>query len=139
MGALNVTLGADITALRRGLAAASELVGASARRMGRISASGLAGIGRGGAAVLQKGFSIAGAAMRASIGAAMAGGAAAAGVAAKAVMATADFEQTKAAFRTLIGDAAKAGETLAQLRQLGAETPFEFPELADAGRKLIAF
>ncbi len=64
---------------------------------------------------------------------------AAAGIAVKSVMAAADFEQTKAAFRTLIGDAAKAEETLAQLRQLGAETPFEFPELADAGRKLIAF
>ncbi len=38
-------------------------------------------------------------------------------------MAAADFEQTKAAFRTLIDDAAKAGEM-----------PFEFPELADAGR-----
>ena len=43
-------------------------------------------------------------------------------------MAAADFEQTKAAFRTLIDDAAKAGEM-----------PFEFPELADAGRELIAF
>ena len=30
-------------------------------------------------------------------------------------------------------------QTLAKLRKLGAETPFEFPELADAGRKLIAF
>jgi len=139
MGALNVTLGADITALRRGLAGASDLVAASARRMGRISASGLAGIGRGGAVALQKGFAVAGTALKAAIGGALAGGAAAAGIAVKSVMAAADFEQTKAAFRTLIGDAAKAEETLAQLRQLGAETPFEFPELADAGRKLIAF
>jgi len=68
MGALTVTLAADITALKRGMAAASELVGASARRMGRITGEGLAGIGRGGAAALQKGFSIAGAAMTASIG-----------------------------------------------------------------------
>jgi len=59
----------------------------------------------------------------------------------KVVYATsaANFEQTKIAFTTLIGDAAKAEETLARLRKLGAETPFEFPELADAGRKLIAF
>jgi tape measure domain-containing protein len=54
-------------------------------------------------------------------------------------MAAADFESTQVAFATLIGDAAKAEETLAKLRKLGAETPFEFPELADAGRKLIAF
>lgn len=138
MGALNVTIGADITALRRGFAGASDLVAASARRMGTISASGLAGIGRGGAVALQKGFAVAGTALKAAIGGALAGGAAA-GIAVKGVMAAADFEQTKAAFRTLIGDAAKAEETLAQLRQLGAETPFEFPELADAGRKLIAF
>jgi len=139
MSALNVTLGADITALRRGLAGASDLVAASAKRMGRISASGLAGIGRGGAAALQKGFAVAGTALKAAVGGALAGGAAAAGIAVKSVMAAADFEQTKVAFTTLIGDAAKAEETLAQLHQLGAETPFEFPELADAGRKLIAF
>ena len=57
----------------------------------------------------------------------------------KAVTSAANFEQTKVAFTTLIGDAAKAEETLLKLRELGAQTPFEFPELADAGRKLIAF
>ncbi len=78
-------------------------------------------------------------ALKAGIGAALAGGAAAMGVGVKAVNSAADFEQTKVAFTTLIGDAAKAEQTLAKLRKLGAETPFEFPELADAGRKLIAF
>ena len=77
--------------------------------------------------------------MTAGIGAAMAGAAAAVGVGMKSVTAAADFEQTKVAFATLIGDAAKAEATLAKLRELGAATPFEFPELADAGRKLIAF
>jgi tape measure domain-containing protein len=139
MSALTVTLGADITALKRAMAGATELVGASARRMGRLTGAGLAGLGRGGAAALQKGFSVAGTAFKASIGAAMAGGAAAVGVGMKAVTAAADFEQTKVAFTTLIGDAAKAEQTLAKLRELGAKTPFEFPELADAGRKLIAF
>jgi tape measure domain-containing protein len=61
------------------------------------------------------------------------------GIGTKAVTAAADFEQTKVAFTTMIGDAAKAEQTLAKLRQLGAQTPFEFPDLADAGRKLIAF
>jgi tape measure domain-containing protein len=139
MSALTVTLGADITALKRAMAGATELVGASARRMGRLTGAGLAGLGKGGAAALQKGFSVAGTAFKASIGAAMAGGAAAAGVGMKAVTAAADFEQTKVAFTTLIGDAAKAEQTLGKLRELGAKTPFEFPELADAGRKLIAF
>jgi tape measure domain-containing protein len=139
MSALTVTLGADITALKRAMAGATELVGASARRMGKMSGAGLAGIGKGGAAVLSKGFSVAGTALKAGVGAALAGGAAAMGVGVKAVKAAADFEQTKVAFSTLIGDAAKAKETLAKLRELGAKTPFQFPELADAGRKLIAF
>jgi tape measure domain-containing protein len=139
MSALTVTLGADITALKRGMAAAAQLVAASARRMSAIGASGLAGIGRGGAAALEGGFRVAGMAMKASIASALAGGAAAAGAGIKAVTAAADFEQTKVAFTTLIGDAAKAEATLAKLRELGAQTPFEFPELADAGRKLIAF
>ena len=36
MSALTVTLGADITALKRGMAAAAQLVAASARRMSAI-------------------------------------------------------------------------------------------------------
>ena len=139
MSALTVTLGADITALRRAMAGATDLVSASARRMGRITGAGLAGLGKGGALALRKGFDVAGTAIRASLGAALAGGAAAVGTGVKAVNAAADFEQTQVAFATLIGDAAKAEETLASLRELGARTPFEFPELADAGRKLIAF
>jgi len=139
MSALTVTLGADITALKRAMAGATELVNASARRMGKMTSAGLAGLGKGGAAALSKGFAVTGIALKAGIGAALAGGAAAMGVGVKAVNSAADFEQTKVAFTTLIGDAAKAEQTLAKLRTLGAETPFEFPELADAGRKLIAF
>ena len=139
MSALTVTLGADITSLKRAMAGATELVGASAKRMGKLTGAGLAGLGKGGAAALSKGFSVAGTALKAGIGSAFAGGAAAMGVGVKAVNAAADFEQTKVAFSTLIGDAAKAEETLVKLRELGAQTPFEFPELADAGRKLIAF
>jgi tape measure domain-containing protein len=139
MSALTVTLGADITALKRALAGATELVSASARRMGKMTGAGLAGLGKGGAATLSKGFDLAAVGLKVGIGAALAGGAAAMGVGVKAVTSAANFEQTKVAFTTLIGDAAKAEQTLAKLRQLGAETPFEFPELADAGRKLIAF
>jgi tape measure domain-containing protein len=139
MSALTVTLGADITALKRAMAGASDLVGATAKRMGRLSGAGLAGLGKGGAAALQKGFGVAGLALKASLGAALTGGAAALGIGVKAVNAAADFEQTKVAFTTLIGDAAKAEQTLGKLRELGAQTPFEFPDLAEAGRKLIAF
>lgn len=44
MSALTVTLGADITALKRAMAGATELVGASARRMGKLTGAGLAGL-----------------------------------------------------------------------------------------------
>jgi hypothetical protein len=105
MSALTVTLGADITALRRAMAGATDLVASSARRMSRLTGSGLAGLGKGGAIALQKGISLAGTAIKASIGTALAGGAAAVGVGVKAVNAAADFEQTQVAFTTLIGDA----------------------------------
>ena len=117
MSALTVTLGADITALRRSMAGATAMVSASAKKMASLTAAGL----------------------KVGLGAALAGGGVALAAGMKAVTSAADFEQTKVAFATLIGDAAKAEQTLAQLRELGAKTPFEFPELADAGRKLIAF
>ena len=133
MSALTVTLGADITALKRAMAGATELVSASARRMGKMTSAGLAGLGKGGSAALSKGFAVSGIALKAGIGAALAGGAAAMGVGVKAVNSAADFEQTKVAFSTLIGDAAKAEQTLAKLRKLGAETPFEFSEKIGKG------
>jgi tape measure domain-containing protein len=136
---MTVTLGADITALKRAMAGATDLVASSARRMRRLTSAGLAGLGKGGALAMQKGFAATGFALKAGIGGALAGGVATVAGGVKAINAAADFEQTKVAFTTLIGDAAKAEETLTRLRKLGAETPFEFPELADAGRKLIAF
>jgi tape measure domain-containing protein len=57
----------------------------------------------------------------------------------KGVKLAADMESTAVAFKTLTGSAETANQVLGELRKLGAETPFEFPELADAGRKLIAF
>ncbi len=136
---MTVTLGADITALRRAMAGATDLVASSARRMRRLTSAGLAGLSKGGALAMQKGFAATGFALKAGIGGALAGGVASVAGGVKAINAAADFEQTKVAFTTLIGDAAKAEATLTRLRKLGAETPFEFPELADAGRKLIAF
>ena len=50
-----------------------------------------------------------------------------------------DMEQTQVAFKTLVGSAEGAQKVLQELVTLGAETPFEFPELATAGRMLIAF
>jgi hypothetical protein len=65
MSALNVTLGADITSLKRAMAGATELVNASARRMARVTGAGLAGLGKADVAAFSKGFNIAGVALNA--------------------------------------------------------------------------
>ena len=62
---MTVTLGADITALRRAMAGATDLVASSARRMRRLTSAGLAGLGKGGALAMQKGFAATGFALKA--------------------------------------------------------------------------
>ncbi len=115
MSALTVTLGADITELKRGMAAAAQLVAASARRMSAIGASGLVDVRMDAAAPAQSGgFRVEGATMKASNATALTGGVTAAGPEVKVVTAAAHFQQTKIAFTTLIGDAAKAEATLAR-------------------------
>lgn len=51
----------------------------------------------------------------------------------------ADMESTNISFRVLVGNALEAGNVLMKIKQIGAETPFEFPELAESGKLLIAF
>jgi len=78
----------------------------------------------------------------AGLGAVLAGAVATAGigkVVSSAIGRAVSDEQLQVSFDVLVGDAIQARETIESLRQLGAETPFEFPELAEAGKKLIAF
>lgn len=78
----------------------------------------------------------------AGLGTVLAGALAAAGVGklvSGAIGRAVSDEQLQVSFDVLVGDPTKAKETLASLRKLGTETPFEFPELAEAGKKLIAF
>lgn len=49
-----------------------------------------------------------------------------------------DFEQSKIAFTTMLGSAERATSFLAELKQFAAGTPFEFPGLVDAARRLNA-
>lgn len=51
----------------------------------------------------------------------------------------AEMESTATAFRVLMGDAEAAKKMLQSIEALAASTPFEFPELAGAGRNLLAF
>lgn len=49
-----------------------------------------------------------------------------------------DFQQTKIAFTTMLGSAERATAFLADLKAFAAGTPFEFPGLVDAARRLQA-
>lgn len=64
-----------------------------------------------------------------------------AGVAAAtfAVRSAANFEQTRIGLENMLGSADKARVLLAKISKFAAETPFEFPELAQATRQLVAF
>ncbi len=66
--------------------------------------------------------------------------AAAAGIAgAAAIKMSADYTASKTAFTTLLGDAQKAENMLADLATFAADTPFELPGLIKASQKLMAF
>lgn len=74
------------------------------------------------------------------VGAAMAG-IGTAGLAALAwpLQMASNMEQTEAQFTTMLKDVGAARALLGDLQEFAASTPFEFPELADAGRMLLAF
>lgn len=48
-------------------------------------------------------------------------------------------EQTMVSFQVLTGSAEQATKTLGELRNFAASTPFQFPEISDSAKKLIAF
>jgi len=50
-----------------------------------------------------------------------------------------NMEQSQIAFETMLGSAQKAKSFLADLQHFAAVTPFEFPQLQDASKKLLAF
>lgn len=49
------------------------------------------------------------------------------------------FEEVQIQFETLIGDAGRAEDALNELADFAATTPFQFEDLAAAGRNLLAF
>jgi tape measure domain-containing protein len=75
-----------------------------------------------------------------SIGVALAGvtaGVTALGI--KSVGLADQLEQSKIAFTQFLGSAEKSDKFLSGLRGFAAQTPFEFPELVEASKKLLAF
>ena len=129
---IRAEISADTTKFQGAMRRAQTVARPTGAKMGKAMAPAVGSIKKLGAAALKATAAIA------ATGAAVAAAGIAAG-AFKAVKLAADMETLSVAFKTLIGDAGLATKTLDELKQLGAETPFEFPELADAGRSLIAF
>jgi tape measure domain-containing protein len=75
---------------------------------------------------------------RLSTGLLAAGGAMLA-VSAGTVKLAGDFEQTEMAFTSMLGSAKAAGAFLKDLQEFANKTPFEFKQLTDSSRKLMAF
>lgn len=56
-----------------------------------------------------------------------------------ALSASAAMEQNRVAFTTMLGSAEKAQILLDQMQAFAASTPFQFNEITEAGKKMIAF
>lgn len=68
--------------------------------------------------------------------------AAAAGIVAfglKSITMAGQLEQTQVAFTTMLGSAEQATTLMKDLQKFGAETPFEFPEIQQSAKSLLAF
>lgn len=66
-------------------------------------------------------------------------GAAMAAAAVGSIKLAADLEQSRVAFTTLLGSGEKAKKFLDELAAFAASTPFEFKDLQDSSRRLLAF
>jgi tape measure domain-containing protein len=56
-----------------------------------------------------------------------------------ALKASADMEQNRVAFTTMLGSAEKATSLLKEMTDFAASTPFELPQVVEGGKKLLAF
>ena len=56
-----------------------------------------------------------------------------------AIKSAADFQQTRIGIENMLGSADAARDTLKEISDIAAKTPFEFAELADSARQLLAF
>lgn len=122
---LKTVISADMT----GFSATMRKAGMLAKTTGATISSGISkasvGIARSAVSAAKLGTAITAAAAAAALF--------------KGVKLAADMQSTSVAFETMLGSAESAQKVLGQLQKLGAQTPFEFPELANAGRMLIAF
>lgn len=116
---LMVTIGADTADLSRGLQQANQQV----EGFGSSLKSGL-GMGLAFSAI-QTGIGLVGSAFSAAKG--------------SVIDLNSSLEQSKIAFTTMLGGAEQADAFLADLQQFAATTPFEFPDLVQASKRMLAF
>ncbi|NDD52832.1 hypothetical protein EBZ39_02960 [bacterium] len=110
--------------------------GRAANEAGELIAGSIAG--RSPAALLHRHFDELGRVL----GPALVGGLAAVGIGSQvvgAVRRAMSAETMEISMEVLIGDASKARQTISELRRMAAQTPYEFPDLADATRTLLGF
>jgi tape measure domain-containing protein len=98
-------------------------------RQASQAAGGMAAKLGGALGVLKTGLAAGGVAAAAGLGAITVFG----------LQAAAQLEQVQVAFTSLLGSAEKGAEVFKGLQQFAAETPFEFPEIAGAAQRFLAF
>lgn len=115
---LMVKVGADISGAQRGMQQVQQQargLGGALGSIGRIAAGAFAGLGA--VALAKSAFSAAKSAV---------------------VDFNASMEQSSIAWTTMLGSAQASKTMLAELQQFAKTTPFEFPELEQASRRLLA-
>lgn len=116
---LQVVIDANTAGLEAGLGRANKEVGGFGKAMQSGLGMGL-GFGAVGAAV-----GLVGSAFGAAKG--------------SVIDLNSSLEQSKIAFTTMLGSAEKADTFLADLGKFAAQTPFEFPDLVSASKRMLAF
>lgn len=116
---LRAVMDADIRPFEQKLKQADQRVQQTGSGIGRVAETALGFLGGG---MLGAGLSAAFDSIKGSI-----------------VGTNASLEQSNIAFSTMLGSAEKAGTFLKDLQQFAKTTPFEFPDLVDASKKMLAF
>lgn len=121
VGTLRVLLELDDSHFNRGLDQAESKMGRMGSRMGSI-----------GGKIGKVAFT------GAALGVTALGAGLAAGVVA-GIKFNSSIEQTTIAMGTMLGSTAQAKTLIGEVTKMAAATPFEFPELADATKRLVAY
>lgn len=136
---LTTVLGWDMAQFQAGMSRVEGLLGGLERKMedaGKKSGLGFMakfGLAMDGLAYMVKPFEMLASGIASAMGKAFDFGKA-------AVTAAGDLEATRTSIVAMLGGSEQAADRLiARLQKLGAETPFEFPELATSGKLLLAF